>query len=123
MAELSGRSLAKSSRYLDWIRSQPCVVTGIVGEGVQAAHVRSGNDCGMGIKPSDYVTVPLNWYQHQEQHAYHGGERAWWRDVHDLDPDVVCSQLLVKYIVDSGGRVELQNVLEDLAKAYGEKKC
>lgn len=47
-----------SRRWLDFVREQPCVVSGLEGETIQAAHFRYPG-CGMGVKPSDFMTYPL----------------------------------------------------------------
>lgn len=66
----------KSDEYLNWIREQPCVVTGMMGETIVAHHVRVGTGGGMGLKPSDYFCVPLDSHQHMLLHQI--GERTYW---------------------------------------------
>lgn len=61
----------RSPRHLAWIRTRPCVIAGwhfCVGR-TQAAHIRTGTDGGMGIKPSDKWVVPLCAMAHKEQHT------------------------------------------------------
>jgi hypothetical protein len=59
----------RNAKYLAWIRQQPCVVTGMdfTETDMVAHHVRLGY-CGMGIKPSDYRTIPLTAFQHAKLH-------------------------------------------------------
>lgn len=65
--------------HLEWIRTQPCLCRSS-GDGwhchgpVQAAHVRTNTDGGMGMKPSDFWSVPLCAKHHREQHQI--GETA-----------------------------------------------
>jgi len=67
--------------HLDYIRSLPCLVTGVE-SGIEAAHVRYGDqaygkrETGAGEKPDDRWCVPLQKFMHDDQHAH--GERDWW---------------------------------------------
>lgn len=49
--------------HLQWIRGCRCAMEGREGHAcsgaIEAAHVRTGTDGGMGVKPSDYWTVPF----------------------------------------------------------------
>jgi hypothetical protein len=52
-----------SESYLRFIRSKPCVISGVYG--VVAAHVRArGTE---EHKRNDYLTLPLTWRKHDEQ--------------------------------------------------------
>lgn len=78
---------AKEPKYLDWIRTLPCVVTGRYG--VQAAHVsfdapeygKLGR--GKGQKEDDRWALPLNPEHHRRQHEM--AEKEFWRLV-GIDP-------------------------------------
>ena len=59
----------RSKAYLQWIREQPCIVTGREGPGIQAAHFRFPG-CGAGIKPMDLFTYPLHWSVHDSYHNH-----------------------------------------------------
>lgn len=61
----SSSKTARSSAYLEFVRSQPCCVSGST-ENVQAAHVGRGG--GVGLKASDFSTVPMTAELHAEQH-------------------------------------------------------
>lgn len=75
-------------KHLAWIRTQPCVITGL--RPVEAAHVRYGDpfygkrETGGGEKPSDKWAVPLSCLMHRQQHDA-GDERAWW-EAKGIDP-------------------------------------
>ena len=56
----------RSKRYLDFIRSKPCVVCGKPGPS-EAAHQSVGYRA-MGSKNSDFYTVGLCHHCHSEQH-------------------------------------------------------
>lgn len=53
-------------KYLQFIRTQPCCVTGMT-EGIQPHHFLTG---GMGTKGSDYATVPLHHELHRHLHDH-----------------------------------------------------
>lgn len=67
--------------HLQWVRGHACSVGGSSGQGcsgrIEAAHVRTGTDGGLGVKPSDTHTIPLCSGHHQEQHTI--GESAFER--------------------------------------------
>lgn len=62
--------------------------------GTVAHHVRLGQGGGMGLKPSDYRTVPLTDSEHRELHQT--GERSWWAR-RGVDPRRVIIALLSRY--------------------------
>ena len=55
--------------HLQWVRGHECSVQNNDCLGtVEAAHVRDGTDCGLGVKPSDIFVVPLCSWHHRQQH-------------------------------------------------------
>jgi hypothetical protein len=83
----TGQSILEPKRvvqktYTDFIRTLPCVVTGYIGEGVEAAHVSTravewGHmGRGMSGKASDMWTLPLHRDQHWKQGNMHGNSGA-----------------------------------------------
>ena len=55
--------------HLQWVRGHECSVQNNACLGkVEAAHVRDGTDCGLGVKPSDIFVVPLCSWHHRQQH-------------------------------------------------------
>lgn len=91
------RKTPRSRKYLAWIRTQACCVSGRE-IGVEACHVRMGHRGGMGLKPSDYATVPLHADLHREQHQH--GEKAFWAK-YGKDPDVEIISMLCRFIGDT----------------------
>lgn len=79
----------RSKKYLDFIRSRPCCVSGAE-VNVIAHHVRCLGHGGMGLKPPDYCCVPLTQELHQELHDK--GERTFW-DKYQKD---VCVMILLQ---------------------------
>lgn len=57
-----------------WVRRHSCCVPDCQGRPIECAHVRSGTDGGVSLKPSDRWTVSLCRSHHAEQHAI--GEAA-----------------------------------------------
>ena len=51
-----------------WVRRHKCCVAECSQVPIECAHVRSGSDGGIGLKPSDRWTISLCWLHHQEQH-------------------------------------------------------
>ena len=61
--------------YLDFLRTQPCIVTQATGE-CEPAHLRLLGAGGMGQKPGDDLAVSLHWKLHRMQSEL-GEGRAW----------------------------------------------
>ncbi|OUR99565.1 hypothetical protein A9Q84_00665 [Halobacteriovorax marinus] len=55
--ELSAHRNHRNLKYLNWLRKQPCVVSGKKAE--CAHHIRLGTNGGTSLKPSDYFCIPL----------------------------------------------------------------
>jgi len=60
--------------HRSWVKRHWCSVRGCTRMPVECAHVRSGTDAGMGMKPSDRWVISLCQHHHREQHQI--GERA-----------------------------------------------
>jgi hypothetical protein len=60
-----------------WVGGHGCSVPGCEQLPIECAHVRSGTDGGIGIKPSDFFTISLCRGHHAEQHRI--GEEAFER--------------------------------------------
>lgn len=83
----------RSRKYLEYIRSLNCLITKADYE-IVAHHVKIFKDGGMGIKPSDYRTVPLTPLEHQRLHAM--GEHSYWA-AKKIDVEIVIIVLLCGY--------------------------
>lgn len=64
----------RDRRYLDWLRTQPCIVSGVCGPSVDPAHIST---MGKGIKSSDDECLPLLNSHHKWAHDH--GEMTFWR--------------------------------------------
>ncbi len=77
-------SLRRRAQHLAFVRLLTCVACGCRPLlGIQAAHVRSGTDGGIGMKPSDRYAVPLCTGCHGDQHRV--GELSFWAEL-GIDP-------------------------------------
>ncbi len=65
-----------------WVRRHHCCVPGCLNIPIECAHVRTGTDGGVGLKPSDRWTVSLCSAHHAEQHRVR--ERRF-EQIHGLD--------------------------------------
>jgi hypothetical protein len=69
-----------------WVRRHRCCVPECSSRSIECAHVRTGTDGGLAVKPSDRWTLSLCREHHREQHQI--GERAFQRryeiDLYDL---------------------------------------
>ena len=63
----------RNEKYRRWIASLPCCITGKQGE-TQCAHI---SRVGMGMKSSDFETIPLHFVKHDEQ-TKTGSEAKFW---------------------------------------------
>lgn len=80
------RGPLRSPGHLQFVRSRECSIPGCEGRPIEAAHVRTGTDGGMSVKPGDQWAISLcagrwsdqgwNWVEghHAEQHRI--GEQA-----------------------------------------------
>ena len=66
LAAVSKSPPARSSRYLAWIREQPCAWSGV--RGVEASHHPREGHASVSAKCSDYRTLPLAPEVHREWH-------------------------------------------------------
>src|SRR5215469_16753259 len=68
-------NLHRRGQHLAFVRQLPCVACGKAAPS-EAAHVRTGTDAGVGIKPADRYAVPLCVTCHAKQHRV--GELTFW---------------------------------------------
>jgi hypothetical protein len=69
-----------------WVRKHQCCVPGCANRDIECAHVRTGSDGGVGMKPSDRWCISLCAHHHREQHDIGEGafERRYAIDLHEL---------------------------------------
>jgi hypothetical protein len=92
-----------SPSHLDYIRNLPCIFCGRRSPSV-AAHIRTGTDGGMGLKPSDRFTLPLCDADHKHQHQV--GEVQFWHEVGMEIEDAIALALALWDMSGSIGRGE-----------------
>jgi hypothetical protein len=105
-------------RHLAFVRQLTCVACGKAAPS-EAAHVRTGTDTGVGIKPGDRYTVPLCSGCHARQHRI--GELTFWSAL-SIDPLNVALRLwTVSSDVVAGERTVFRARQQiDLWKAYSQ---
>jgi hypothetical protein len=87
---------ARNSRYLAWIRTQPCLVCGST-RWIEAAHTGSH---GLGQKSPDTSAVPLCVAHHRTgKDSYHRLGPRKFGDIHNLDLAAIVRRLNLKPIV------------------------
>ena len=62
-------SVIRDRAFLDWLRTQPCIFTGLRGndsEAVDPAHI---GQAGMGMKASDDLALPVMHRMHLKMHS------------------------------------------------------
>src|SRR5262249_4826518 len=108
--------LQRRAQHLAFVRQLPCVACGKAAPS-DAAHVRTGTDGGVGIKPGDRYAVPLCTTCHTKQHRV--GELTFWSALR-FDPLNVAFRLwTVSPDLEAGQRTVFrvrQHIT--LAKAY-----
>ena len=104
-------------QHLAFVRQLPCVACGKAAPS-EPAHVRTGTDGGIGIKPGDRYAVPLCTTCHGEQHRV--GELTFWSALR-FDPLNVALRLwTISADLAAGERVVFRARQRiDLAKAQG----
>lgn len=85
----------KDRKFLDEYKGKVCEVCGSVGTTIPA-HVRAGHEGGMGLKPSDELTVGLCHPCHMKQEANPG--LFWWVD--NLPDRWWCDNVPYEYLFD-----------------------
>ena len=104
-------------QHLSFIRQLPCVACGRAAPS-EPAHVRTGTDGGVAIKPGDRYTVPLCTACHAKQHRV--GELSFWCALR-IDPLNVAFRLwIISADLEAGERTVFRARQQiDLAKPYG----
>ena len=107
----------RRAQHLAFVRQLPCVACGKAAPS-DAAHVRTGTDGGVGMKPADRYAVPLCTACHAKQHRV--GELTFWSALR-FDPLNVALRLwTVSADLEAGERIVFRARQQiNLAKAYG----
>jgi hypothetical protein len=110
--------LRRRLRHLAFVRQLPCVACGKAAPS-EAAHVRTGTDSGIGVKPGDRYAVPLCSACHARQHRV--GELTFWSALR-IDPVNVALRLwTVSSDITAGERTVFRARQQiDLWKGYSQ---
>lgn len=112
--ELSKHNNHRNLKYLSWLRSKKCVVSGDNAE--VAHHIRLGTNGGKGLKPSDYFCFPLleEYHTHGSMAVHRIGEDSFLTHF-KLEKEPLFAYYLQNYLKEVHGRVvknENLNTLE-----------
>src|SRR5437870_12681658 len=109
-------NLRRRVQHLAFVRQLACVACGKAAPS-HAAHVRTGTDSGLGLKPGDRYAVPLCTACHAKQHRV--GELTFWSALR-IDPLNVASRLwTVSADIEAGERTVFRARQQiSLEKAY-----
>jgi len=83
------RKTPRSKHYLNYIRSLPCC---LCGHPAEAHHMETA---GVGMKGSDYLTIPLCRIHHNE---YHNKGKKTFTDSHGLNPWRLMAKYMEAYV-------------------------
>lgn len=116
------RDRKECPRFLAWLRTLPCLVSGIRSN-IQAAHIRYSDAKHQKFnpgskKPHDRYAVPLSFEMHQgdprnSQHSMN--ERAFW-EKHRIDPLEIADKLWAIFNDESLSQIEKDEVGEKVIR-------
>jgi hypothetical protein len=112
------RNLRRRVQHLAFLRQLPCIGCGKAAPS-EVAHVRTGTNSGMAVKPGDRYAVPLCSTCHAKQHRV--GELTFWSALR-IDPVSVALRLWAVSDDQAAGQRTVFRARQhiDLAKAYAE---
>ena len=87
------RGPLRSPAHRQWIRGNHCATGSQCISPIEAAHVRTDTNCGIGMKPGDEWIIPLCLRHHAEQHNI--GERGFERK-YNIDMKEIAAALARK---------------------------
>lgn len=95
---LSNLPKHRNTSYMEFVREFGCIICENKFE-THAHHVRMDSHAGTGVKPSDYLVVPLCHTHHSELHQH--GEKSFWQR-HMMPPHVAMTRFLTLYLIKHG---------------------
>lgn len=94
----NGPERLRSSKYLKYIRTKPCL---ICGNQAEAHHLTFVQSRAMSMKNGDQWCVPLCHGHHMDLHASFLGERSWWA-TKGVVPEVWAENEFTKWELENG---------------------
>lgn len=88
----SKRCIVRDRKYLDWLRTQPCIFTGLMGSERDAVDPMHIGTAGKGIKSSDDEALPVRHSIHSECH-----QRGEMTVIREIIPDWLLREALRAY--------------------------
>tara|TARA_R100001163_G_scaffold11784_1_gene10826 strand:- start:27794 stop:28186 length:393 start_codon:yes stop_codon:yes gene_type:complete len=110
---LTMKKVIRAAKHLQFIRSQPCIITG---QKAQACHIRILTDGGTGIKPSDFFCIGLHQDLHRQQHIL--GEQSFYKKW-EINPFTIAKDLVIMSDCKKVNTPEIIRLLEERAMIYG----
>lgn len=107
------KNIIRSAKHLNFIRKQPCIITGEKGE---ACHIRILSDGGTSIKPSDFYCISLHTDLHRQQHYL--GEISFYQKW-SINPFTLAKELVIMSPCKKVNKPEIIQLLLERAKTYG----
>lgn len=93
----------RSKEYLDFIRQHACI--NCLNPEAEPHHVRRLHfNCGVGLKPHDFVTIPLC-------RRCHNPKTEQKLNCFDVNLEAIIIRLLTKYFIQKKGKLSLINLL------------
>ena len=107
------KNIIRSAKHLNFIRKQPCIITGEKGE---ACHIRILSDGGTSIKPSDFYCISLHTDLHRQQHYL--GEISFYQKW-SINPFTIAKNLVTMSDCKKVNTKSIIHLLDERAKTYG----
>ena len=107
------KNIIRSVKHLNFIRSLPCYISEQTPS--QACHIRILSDGGVGIKPSDYLTLPFIYQYHKMQTDL--GEQTFYAKF-NINPFTLAKDLVIMSPCKKVNNEAVINQLEERAKTY-----
>ena len=103
----------RNKEYIKFIKGQKCAAT-LTDHEIVAHHVRLDKSGGVGLKPSDYKTIPLTDKQHV--HLHQVGE-SYYFNKNNIDPFKEIAEYLFEYFENQVTEADSEKVIEVLETA------
>ena len=108
------KKIIRSAKHLNFIRSLPCSISEQTPS--QACHIRVLADGGVGMKPSDFLTLNFTYQYHKMQTDL--GEVSFYQKF-NINPFTLAKELVIMSPCKKVNKPEIIQLLLERAKTYG----
>lgn len=108
----------RSEAYLNFIRSKGCYITG-EDVNVIAHHVRMFGGGGIGLKPPDYLCLPLTPEKHHKLHSQ--GEKSFFEE-NRIDAAGAIIDLQISYLYSKCSKEKIIFILGEAIKSFEDEE-